>query len=236
MTSFSRILLLKGEKDMKRLKDTGKLIIIIIILVIIIIFMVIKNKLDREEYLDISEDDIKLVNDEENIQNTTCMVDVKGEVKNPGVYTTECSDNVSDVIRLAGGTTENADTSVTNLAKKITNEMVIIIYSKEEVKNSNIVDTVIKVVEGECVCPNIQNDGCINTEITDTIDNINKLININTATLEELKTIPGIGDARAKAIIEYRKKNGNFKSIEDIKNVNGIGNSLYEEIKTYIET
>ena len=193
---------------MKRLKDTGKLIIIIIILVIIIIFMVIKNKLNREEYLDISEDDIKLVTDEESIQNTTCMVDVKGEVKNPGVYTTECSDNVSDVIRLAGGTTENADTSVTNLAKKITNEMVIIIYSKEEVKNSNIVDTVIKVVEGECVCPNIQNDGCINTEITDTIDNINKLININTATLEELKTIPGIGDARAKAIIEYRKKIG----------------------------
>ena len=196
---------------MKRLKDTGKLLIIIFILIIIIIVILLKGKLEHEKYEDIErEDDIKLVKEEENIENTSCMVDIKGEVKNPGVYTTECSDNVSDIIRLAGGTTEQADTSVTNLAKKITNEMVIIIYSKEEVKNSNIVDTVIKVVEGECVCPNIQNDGCINTEIEDTIDNKNKLININTASIEELQTIPWIGEARAKAIIEYRKKNGNF--------------------------
>ena len=221
---------------MKRLKDTGKLIIIIIILIIIIFAIVIKDKLEKDKYGSIVKEDISLVKETETEESTTCMVDIKGEVKNPGVYTTECSDNVSDVIRLAGGTTENADTSVTNLAKKITNEMVIIIYSKEEVKNSNIVDTVVKVVEGECVCPNIQNDGCINTEITDTIGNESKLVNINTATLEELKTIPGIGDARAKAIIDYRTKNGNFKTIEDIKNVSGIGNSLYEEIKAYIET
>ena len=128
------------------------------------------------------------------------------------------------------------DTSVTNLAKQITNEMVIIIYTEEEVKNSNIVDTVVKVVEQECVCPNIQNDGCINDKITDTIGGDTTLVNINTATLEQLTTIPGIGDAKATSIIKYREANGNFKSIEDIQNVDGIGSKLYEEIKTYITT
>ena len=113
--------------------------------------------------------------------------------------------------------------------------MVIIIYTKEEVKNSNVVDTVVKVVEQECVCPNIQNDGCINNQITDTIGG-SQLININTATLEELKKIPGIGDTKAQAIINYRNANGNFKTIEDIKKVDGIGSKLYEEISIYLTT
>ena len=143
-----------------------------------------------------------------------------------------------DVINVAGGLTNDADTSVINLAKKITDEMVIIIYTKEEVKKSNIVDTVIKIVEKECVCPNIQNDGCLNNEINDTITNNDdvKLVNINTATIEELKTINGIGDSKAKNIIEYRNENGNFKSIDDLKNVDGIGDTLYETIKIYITT
>ena len=116
--------------------------------------------------------------------------------------------------------------------------MVIIIYTKEEVKKSNIVDTVVKVVEKECVCPNIQNDGCLNTEIKENITNKEneELVNINTATVEELQTITGIGESKAKSIIEYRKVNGNFKTIEDIKNVEGIGEKLYESIKIYITT
>ena len=144
---------------------------------------------------------------------------------------------VSAII-LAGGLTKEADTSVTNLAKKVTDEMVIIIYTKNEVKNSNIVDTVIKVVEKECVCPNIQNDGCLNTEIKDNISNNenNSLVNINTASVEELQTIDGIGESKAKSIVEYRNNNGLFKRIEDIKNVEGIGDKLYETIKVYITT
>jgi len=61
-------------------------------------------------------------------------------------------------------------------------------------------------------------------------------VNINTATIEELQTINGIGESKAKSIIEYRKTNGKFKSIEDIKNVEGIGDKLYETIKIYITT
>ena len=223
---------------MVKIKKIVKTMITIILIFGIISIIVIKNKLSKEKYHDIVEfDDIELTktNDDEK-EKSSCMIDVKGAVKNPGVYTTKCTDNVSDVIRLAGGLNDNADTSVTNLAKKVFNEMVIIIYTKEEVKNSNIVDTVVKVVEQECICPNIQNDGCINDKITDTIGGGNKLININTASIDEFKTIPGIGDAKAKAIIDYRNKFGNFKTIEDIKNVNGIGNSLYEEIKAYLTT
>ena len=83
----------------------------------------------------------------------------------------------------------------------------------------------------------MENDGCINTEITDEIgDNTKKLVNINTATLEQLQTLPGIGESKAKTIIDYREKNGDFKSIEELLNVDGIGEKTYEEIKIYITT
>ena len=216
------------------------LTIILLILIFIGIFY-IKNNLNKNKYNDIEvvtnivKEENK--NQEEN-KNTIYNVDIKGAVKNPGVYKISSDLTVNDAIILAGGLTKEADTSVINLAKKITDEMVIIIYTKDEVKNSNIVDTVIKVVEKECVCPNIQNDGCLNTEIKDNISNNenNSLVNINTASVEELQTISGIGESKAKSIVEYRKNNGLFKSIEDIKNVEGIGDKLYETIKVYITT
>jgi len=221
---------------MKWLRKNHILILTIIIVVVFIVFLMIKISLEKNKYDDIENTDIELANNiDDKLVNESCMIDIKGAVNNPGVYTTNCTDNVSDIIRLAGGLTDEADTSVTNLAKKVTNEMVIIIYTKEEVKNSNVVDTVVKVVEQECVCPNIQNDGCINEQITNTIGG-NTLININTATLEELKSIPGIGEVRAKAIINYRETKGKFKQIQDIQNVDGIGSKLYEEIKIYLTT
>jgi len=114
--------------------------------------------------------------------------------------------------------------------------MVIIIYSDEEVLNSNVkeIETVFKVIEKECVCPNIKNDSCINTELdNEQNDENNVLININTGTLEELMSIPNLGEVKAQSIIEYRTEN-RFNSIEDIMNVSGIGEKLFEKIKTYI--
>ena len=216
---------------------------IVLFISIIISIILIKNNLNQNKY-----NDIEIINDivkEEINENSTIEeeiimynVDIKGAIKNPGVYKVDSNLTVNDVIKVAGGLTKNADTSIINLAKKITDEMVIIVYTKEEVKNSNIVDTVVKIVEKECVCPNIENDGCLNTEITDNITNTedSKLVNINSATIDELQTISGIGESKAKNIVEYREKNGNFKSIEDIKNVEGIGESLYEKIKIYITT
>ena len=229
---------------MKLIRKIKYPLTIIILLIIIIVFIVIKKNLNNNKYNTVTNNAIVIEKEEPKIEEEKeekCNIDIKGAVKKPGVYMINCDNNINDAIILAGGLENNADTSKINLAKKVTNEMVIIIYTKEEVKNSNIVDTVVKVVEKECVCPNIQNDGCINEKITDTITNNNNqnnqgLININSATKEQLLKIPGIGEAKAKAIINYREKNGDFKTIEDIQNVEGIGSKLYEEIKIYITT
>lgn len=224
---------------MKLIKKYKYLITIVLFLILIIFLIFIKIKLlkntePQEEIIQniVLEDNIE----EEKIEQFN--IDIKGAVKNPGVYFVDSNYNVNDVINVAGGLTKEADTSLINLAKKVTDQMVIVIYTKEEVKNSNLVNTVIKVIEKECVCPNIENDGCLNNEINNTITNTdtNTLININTATLEELQTITGIGESKAKSIIKYRQENGDFQTIEDIKNVEGIGEKLYETIKIYITT
>lgn len=216
---------------------------IILFVFIFIGIIVIKNNLNKNKYneIEITNDIIKEENNEKEISKIESIkynIDIKGAVKKPGVYQLDSNLTVNDAINVAGGLTNEADTSIINLAKKITDEMVIIVYTKEEVKKSNIVDTVIKVVEKECICPNIENDGCLNNEITDNITNKEEssLVNINTASIEELQTLSGIGESKAKKIIEYREKNGNFKNIEDIKNVEGIGESLYETIKIHITT
>lgn len=214
-------------------------ITIISILTITIGIIYAKKYLKNNEYQDIIiENEIIKEEETEEPKIIKYNIDIKGAVNKPGVYTVDNNYTVNDVIKLAGGLTKNADTSLINLAKKVKDEMVIIIYTKEEVANSNIVKNVIKVVEKECVCPNIENDSCLNDEIDDTItnNNNNKLININTATKEELESISGLGESKANSIIKYREEFGNFKSIEDIKNVTGIGESLYEKIKVYITT
>ena len=228
------------------MKIIRKIIYPLTIILFVFIFIgtiVIKNNLNKNKYneIEITNDIIKEENNEKEISKIESIkynIDIKGAVKKPGVYQLDSNLTVNDAIKIAGGLTNEADTSIINLAKKITDEMVIIVYTKEEVKKSNIVDTVIKVVEKECICPNIENDGCLNNEITDNITNKEEssLVNINTASIEELQTLSGIGESKAKKIIEYREKNGNFKNIEDIKNVEGIGESLYETIKIHITT
>lgn len=230
---------------MKLIKKYKYLLTIIMIIIITITTLTLKVKLNDQEYkIESKKEEIVLnkTNEEElakdNNKEEKCYIDIKGAVNNPGVYLIDCSSTVYDVINLAGGLSDNANTSVTNLAKKVFNEMVIVIYTNDEIKNSNIVDTVIKVIDKECNCPNIQNDSCINTEIKEEITNSdneqtdnNLLININTATLKELQQLDGIGESKAKSIIEYREKNGSFNSIDELLKVNGIGDSLYEDIK-----
>lgn len=228
---------------MKVIRKLKYPITIILFVIIFIAIVYIKNYLDKNKYNDIEVVDNVIKEEilDEPIDIDKIIkynIDIKGAVKNPGVYSVDSNLTVNDVIKIAGGLNKEADTSLINLAKKISDEMVIIIYTKDEVKNSNLINTVIKVVEKECVCPNIENDGCLNTEIEDTITNKeeNKLVNINTATKEELQTINGIGESKANNIINYRNEHGKFSKIEELKNVDGIGDSLYESIKIYITT
>ena len=179
------------------------------------------------------------------------IVDIKGEVKNPGVYILDEGKRVIDVVRKAGGFTVNADSSANNLSMKIKDEMVIVIYSKEEIDDFEAVKEAEEIVSESCQNGIAYNDSCITSDTikdsksTDDSSSDNssseessqevKKVSLNNASLEELMTLSGIGEAKAKSIIEYRKEK-KFEKIEDIMNVSGIGESVFEKIKDYITT
>ena len=183
-------------------------------------------------------------------------VDVKGEVKKPGVYFLEKGKRVIDAVNKAGGFTKNANSFVNNLSMNIIDEMVIIIYSKSEIddylstkgKENQVIDKCEKeiVVNNSCISKSDNNktsndssskDNSFEQKSDDKTDeeSVNKKISINSGTKEELMTLPGIGESKALAIIEYRK-NKQFETIEEIKEVSGIGDSLFEKIKDFITT
>ena len=150
-------------------------------------------------------------------------VDVKGAVKDPGVYLVKDGERVIDVIDKAGGLTRSADTGNINLSKRLTSEMVVYVYTKKEIKEGSIKSE----CNTECNCETIEINNCVDKGASQS----NNLVNINTATLDELMSLSGVGESKAKAIISYREENGNFKSIEEIKNVSGIGDALFDKIR-----
>ncbi len=154
-------------------------------------------------------------------------IDIKGEVNNPGVKELEYNATIEDAINNSNGVTENADLDNINLSKRLHDEEVIIIPTISNNNQDNYV-----VIEKECSCPVVINSGCINYTF-DKIENDNIKISLNNASLEELMTLPGIGESKAKAIIEYRN-NQKFKQLSDIMNIKGIGNSIFEKIKDQI--
>ncbi len=145
---------------------------------------------------------------------TQVLVDVKGAVNYPGVYTLTEEDRVVDAITLAGGYVEGADSSLINHAQKLQDEMVIYIPVKGE--------------ETETAVKNITVMG------TGSKSEIAK-ININTADESQLTTLPGIGPAKAKAIISYREEQGMFQTVEGLKEVSGIGDKTFEQLIDLID-
>lgn len=169
-------------------------------------------------------------------KSNNAKVDIKGAIANPGVYELTDNSRVIDAINMAGGVIEGANTSLINLSKKITDQMVIVIYTNEEIENYNAskIKTEYVYIEVEN-CPDKINQACVNEYSNETSENTsNSKININTASIEELTTLSGIGNSKAQAIIDYRNQNGNFKDIVDLNNVTGIGNSIIEKIKDNI--
>ena len=111
--------------------------------------------------------------------------------------------------------------------------MVIIVYSKEEVKDFKKTKELEEQVQNNCIQKDensLKNDACISSSNTST----SSKISINNATKEELMTLPGIGEAKAKDIIDYRTKNGPFKKLDDLKNIPGIGDNVYNNLKENI--
>ncbi|MEK4969193.1 helix-hairpin-helix domain-containing protein [Cytobacillus sp. FSL R7-0696] len=145
--------------------------------------------------------------EEENYSDDDVMVDIKGEVKDPGVYALKSTQRIVDAIQVAGGFLSEADQKQVNLAQKLTDEMVIYIPKVGE--------------EGVSSLPPL-NDG-----------NDGK-INLNQATVEQLETLPGIGPSKAEDILSYREEVGSFKAIENLKEVSGIGEKTFEKLKDLI--
>ena len=211
--------------------------IVLFIVVISLCFMNIKKPNEEVKITSYIE-----TKEEKSDVKNSCLVDVKGEVKKPGVYELDSDSRVIDALNMAGLTKES-NTKFINLSKIISDEMVIFIYSNDEVKN------MLESTNVESICDVVHNNACVDSEESIIYDKgmdkvesnlLNKneeendnIININTATLEELLTLSGIGESKAKSIIEYRIKTP-FNKIEDIMNVSGIGESLYNKIKENI--
>lgn len=187
----------------KQIIKYKKIIVILLLVFVMIVFISKNNNLNASESIE-EIGVIEPVNIEIEEDINTVKVDIKGEVNLPGVYELEEGSRVIDVINLSNGLTINADTKNVNLAKILIDEMVIYIPNKNE-----------------------------EVEVIENIDSPNNLININKASLDELLNITGIGESKARAIIEYRKENP-FLKVEDIMNISGIGESVFNKIKDEI--
>ena len=234
------------------LKKYKYIITIILIITTVFTIIVAKNNLvmasDGSSYL--VTDDLQVKEETSEVENTneenkTMYVEIKGAVKKPGVYPIEENNRVIDIIKTAGGITENADLSVTNQARLLEDQDIIIIYTKEEVTNCQKNNQTNNQQETNCTIykPDIKTDECPTPFTEDskseqdvTNSELNTKVNINTASLEELTTLNGIGETKAEDIINYRNEHGSFSSIEELMNVSGIGESTYEKIKDNITT
>ena len=213
----------------------------IVLLLVVGTFLIYKNYTNKNEEENIvlnTKDNLKKENNEEKKEDVYYQVDIKGEVINPGIYTVKEGTRVIDVIRLAGDLTEVADTSVLNLSKKVKDEMVIIVYSYDEVINFTETKEKEEIEQDTCLNQNgIKNDACIKDSKDDNSSSsvvISGKVSLNTATLDELMTLPGIGESKANAIIKYREEVGAFQNIEELKEVSGIGDAIFDQIKENI--
>lgn len=219
--------MLKKENLLKYLLS----IAIITIFLSVFLFYNISSSETEKQVLSLNEftheedsNEIKI----EDAENENIFVEIKGEVLNPDVYELEKGSIVRDLILISGGLTEIGDTSNINQARELQNGECIVVLSKQEIldmkNNSSIDDNIV----------NNFNDFNDFNDFNIVSSNSGDKININTALKEELKTLNGIGDGLAEAIISYREENGGFKTIDDIKNVSRIGDKTFEKFKDKI--
>ena len=195
---------------------------LIAILVAIGVIYFINNK-NRTNNIELDENILVLNQDANQTSQDTeeiVIVHITGSVKNPGIVKLKEGSRIEDAIEAAGGLTENADISNVNLA--------YVLDDGTKIKIPNLDD---EDIGDEDVLSKESGEGIIQED--EKTANTN-MVNINKATENELSTLPGIGNSLATRIIEYRKQNGNFKTIEDIKNVSGIGESKFANIKDFI--
>lgn len=143
------------------------------------------------------------------------LVDVKGAVKHPGLYSMQDGDRLLDAVDKAGGYTEAADTRLLNHAQRLLDESVVYVP-----------------IAGEE--PPVYEQPATETAASSDGSNANAKVNINTATESDFQSLPGIGPAKATAIFQYREEHGAFTQLDGLKNVSGIGDKTFEKLEPNI--
>ncbi|WP_238882099.1 ComEA family DNA-binding protein [Clostridium sp. YIM B02551] len=205
-----------------RITRKEKLIGIVILLIVLTLIAGIYTYINIPKPLSDKEVENMFVEEDSKDNKTTTtaknnggniVVEIKGEIKRPEVYIMEKGSIIKDLISEAGGLTEKADTKNINLAKELQNHECIVIGN---------IDNKAQGSEGSLSSSSLSGksqDG---------------IININTATEAELDTLPGVGKVMAGKIIEYREKNGGFKSIEELKKIDRVGEGTFDKLKDKI--
>lgn len=217
---------------MKKFNKKIILLSIIIIFIIGIYYLFMRDK----DYLE-SDSNMNILNtneEDEGIENKISITEEKekiviyvaGAVKNEGIYELDENSRIADCIEKAGGLTDDANIKDINLAFVLEDGMKVYIPKNSEI--NEVKDETSTYVSKENGSANTGTSTSKNTSAK------SSKININTANQTDLETLPGIGPSTAQKIINYRKENGKFSSIEDIKKVSGIGESKYSKIKDYI--
>lgn len=165
---------------------------------------------------------------------------ITGEVNVPGVVILNKGSRIVDAINAAGGTTVKANVTKVNLVYVLEDGMKVNIPNSNDLKNNPDFEY-ITMNSGDGADDTGISGGSdgnyseVNSKFNSGTNNNYSIVNINTATQTELESLPGIGPSLALKIINYRKENGKFSSIEEIKNVSGIGDSKFESLKRYIK-
>ncbi len=203
--------------NIETIKENKKIVIaggcILALIIVFAGFFALNHKNNKAlEELKVLSDQEENSEEIEAEDNQTLIVDIGGEVKNPMIAQLPAGSRIDDAITAAGGTTEKADLSNINRAQVLEDGQKIYIPSTDD-SNSQ---------------------ASINGSSSSTASSSNQKVNINTATDEQLRTLSGVGPATAEKIINFRTKEGAFKSIEDLKNVDGIGDKTFGKLKDKI--
>lgn len=194
-----------------KIKNKYGIIFAVLLSLIGLVYVTSQRKSD-DEFLEDDKhfeiDALESLDEDVQASETSFVVDIKGEIKRPGIYEATSDMRVNDIINFAGGTTEFANELSVNRAERVKDEMVIYV--------SHLDDDDSFIAEGS-------------TPYNDATSSLG--IKVNQASKEELTELTGIGPAKAEAIITYREENGGFKSVEDLLNVSGIGEKSLELLK-----